>query len=200
MTVEVRHDTKLISQARGKCNAALGDKHRGILRRWAEQAGLRLRTTCDTRRQLILLTESGRNSPAMPCWPPSAPKPQNSKTPSGEIRGNTVPGQALLCVGLAMAAMAQDRPCTYGIVRGWSAFLGPRNVLAPAEWLETGGGRFHVVSDVLHRRRRHKAHQGTDRERSEIRSVARGVATPAKAGIRGFVRGEVRTARSKNVA
>jgi hypothetical protein len=42
LTVEVQHGTKLICQARGKCNAAPGDKHRGILRRWAEQAGLRL--------------------------------------------------------------------------------------------------------------------------------------------------------------
>jgi hypothetical protein len=44
LTVEVRHDTKQICQARGKCNAAPGEKHRGILRRWAEQSGLRLAT------------------------------------------------------------------------------------------------------------------------------------------------------------
>jgi hypothetical protein len=42
LTVEVRHDSKMICQARGKCNTGPGDKHRGILRRWAEQAGLRL--------------------------------------------------------------------------------------------------------------------------------------------------------------
>jgi hypothetical protein len=42
LTVEVQNATRLICQARGKCNALPGDKHRGILRRWAEQAGLRL--------------------------------------------------------------------------------------------------------------------------------------------------------------
>jgi hypothetical protein len=31
---------RLICQARGKCNMLPGDKHRGILRRWAEKAGL----------------------------------------------------------------------------------------------------------------------------------------------------------------
>jgi hypothetical protein len=42
LTVEVNNAAKLICQARGKCNALPGDKHRGILRRWAEDAGLRL--------------------------------------------------------------------------------------------------------------------------------------------------------------
>ena len=42
LTVEVDHATKLIRQARGKCNAPPGDKHRGILRRWALEAGLGL--------------------------------------------------------------------------------------------------------------------------------------------------------------
>jgi hypothetical protein len=42
LTVEVRNREKLICQARGKCNALPDEKHRSILRRWAEQAGLSL--------------------------------------------------------------------------------------------------------------------------------------------------------------
>lgn len=42
LTIEVQTATKLICQARGKCNMLPGDKHRSILRRWAEQAGLQL--------------------------------------------------------------------------------------------------------------------------------------------------------------
>src|SRR5262249_54205704 len=42
LTVEVHNATRSICQARGKCNMLPGDKHRGILRRWAEQAGLKL--------------------------------------------------------------------------------------------------------------------------------------------------------------
>jgi hypothetical protein len=42
LTIEVRTDTKMICQVRGKCNALAAEKHRGILRRWAEQAGLQL--------------------------------------------------------------------------------------------------------------------------------------------------------------
>lgn len=42
MTVEVNNSAKLICQARGKHNAPPGDKHRGILRRWAEKARLTL--------------------------------------------------------------------------------------------------------------------------------------------------------------
>lgn len=42
LTIEVQNATKLICQARGKCNALPAEKHRGILRRWAEQAGLQL--------------------------------------------------------------------------------------------------------------------------------------------------------------
>jgi hypothetical protein len=42
LTVEVRNAARLICQARGKCNMLPGEKHRGILRRWAEQAGLTL--------------------------------------------------------------------------------------------------------------------------------------------------------------
>jgi hypothetical protein len=42
LTVEVRNAARLICQARGKCNMLPGEKHRGILRRWAEQAGLSL--------------------------------------------------------------------------------------------------------------------------------------------------------------
>ena len=42
LTIEVRRDTKLICQVRGKCNALAAEKHRRVLRRWAEQAGLRL--------------------------------------------------------------------------------------------------------------------------------------------------------------
>lgn len=42
LTIEVQTATKVICQARGKCNMLPGDKHRGILRRWAEQAGLQL--------------------------------------------------------------------------------------------------------------------------------------------------------------
>ena len=42
LTIEVQTGMKLIYQARGKCNMLPGDKHRGILGRWAEQAGLQL--------------------------------------------------------------------------------------------------------------------------------------------------------------
>ena len=42
LTVEVQNAARLICQARGKCNMLPGEKHRGILRRWAEQAGLSL--------------------------------------------------------------------------------------------------------------------------------------------------------------
>jgi hypothetical protein len=42
LTVEVLNAPRLICQARGKCNMLPGEKHRGILRRWAEQAGLSL--------------------------------------------------------------------------------------------------------------------------------------------------------------
>jgi hypothetical protein len=41
LTVEVNTAARLICQARGKRNALPADKHRAILRRWAEQAGLR---------------------------------------------------------------------------------------------------------------------------------------------------------------
>lgn len=44
LTVEVQNAARLICQARGKCNMLPGEKHRGILRRWAEQAGLSLAT------------------------------------------------------------------------------------------------------------------------------------------------------------
>jgi hypothetical protein len=42
LTIEVRNAANLICQARGKCNAMPADKHRNILRRWAESAGLTL--------------------------------------------------------------------------------------------------------------------------------------------------------------
>ena len=42
LTIEVRRDTRFICQVRGKCNALAAEKHRGVLRRWAEQAGLQL--------------------------------------------------------------------------------------------------------------------------------------------------------------
>lgn len=42
LTVEVQNASRLICQARGKCNVLPGEKHRGLLRRWAEQAGLTL--------------------------------------------------------------------------------------------------------------------------------------------------------------
>jgi hypothetical protein len=42
LTIEVRPATKLICQVRGKSNALPAEKHRGILRRWAEQAGLQM--------------------------------------------------------------------------------------------------------------------------------------------------------------
>ena len=42
LTVEVQNGARLICQARGKCNKLPGEKHRAILRRWAEQAGLSL--------------------------------------------------------------------------------------------------------------------------------------------------------------
>jgi hypothetical protein len=42
LTIEVQSASGLIWQVRGKCNARPGIKHLGILRRWAEQSGLRL--------------------------------------------------------------------------------------------------------------------------------------------------------------
>lgn len=42
LTIEVNLHARLIVQARGKCNALPAEKHRGILRRWAEHAGLGL--------------------------------------------------------------------------------------------------------------------------------------------------------------
>jgi hypothetical protein len=42
LTVEVRNRDRVICQARGKYNELPGDKQRGILRRWAERAGLSL--------------------------------------------------------------------------------------------------------------------------------------------------------------
>jgi hypothetical protein len=42
LTVEVNNRTRVICQARGKCNALPGDKHRGLLARWAALAGLTL--------------------------------------------------------------------------------------------------------------------------------------------------------------
>ncbi len=42
LTVEVNNAARLICQARGKCNTLPAPKHRGILRRWAEQAGLQV--------------------------------------------------------------------------------------------------------------------------------------------------------------
>ncbi|MCC7421124.1 MAG: PcfJ domain-containing protein [Planctomycetaceae bacterium] len=42
LTVEVNRRSRTICQARGKCNIEPGDKHRGILRRWAEKAQLTL--------------------------------------------------------------------------------------------------------------------------------------------------------------
>lgn len=42
LTIEVRNAAHLICQARGKCNAMPAEKHRSILRRWAEKAGLTL--------------------------------------------------------------------------------------------------------------------------------------------------------------
>jgi hypothetical protein len=42
LTIEVHNAARLICQARGKHNQMPGDKHRGILRRWAEKAGLRV--------------------------------------------------------------------------------------------------------------------------------------------------------------
>lgn len=44
LTIEVRNSARLICQVRGKCNALPAEKHRGIIRRWAEQAGLQLAT------------------------------------------------------------------------------------------------------------------------------------------------------------
>lgn len=41
-TIQVDLARRLICQVRGKCNVLPGEKHLGILRRWAEQAGLRL--------------------------------------------------------------------------------------------------------------------------------------------------------------
>ena len=42
LTVEVQNETRQICQVRGKCNALPAEKHRHILRRWAEQARLQL--------------------------------------------------------------------------------------------------------------------------------------------------------------
>jgi hypothetical protein len=42
LTIEVNNRTKVICQARGKCNAFPSDKHRAILRRWADEAGLQV--------------------------------------------------------------------------------------------------------------------------------------------------------------
>lgn len=42
LTVEVNNAARLICQARGKCNSLPTEKQRGVLRRWAERAGLRL--------------------------------------------------------------------------------------------------------------------------------------------------------------
>jgi len=42
LTIEVLIGSRMICQARGKCNMLAGEKHLGILRRWAEQAGLSL--------------------------------------------------------------------------------------------------------------------------------------------------------------
>jgi len=42
LTIEVQTASRMICQVRGKCNAIPGEKHLGILRRWADQAGLRL--------------------------------------------------------------------------------------------------------------------------------------------------------------
>ena len=42
ITVEVQNNARLICQARGKINRLPSEKERGILRRWAEQAGLRM--------------------------------------------------------------------------------------------------------------------------------------------------------------
>ncbi len=42
LTVEVQNAARLICQARGKCNRIPGERDRGILRRWAEKAGLTL--------------------------------------------------------------------------------------------------------------------------------------------------------------
>lgn len=42
LTVEVNNRTRVICQARGKCNVMPGEKHRGILRRWAGQNGLQV--------------------------------------------------------------------------------------------------------------------------------------------------------------
>ncbi len=40
LTVEVHNRSRLICQARGKCNIAPGEKYRSLLHRWAEKAGL----------------------------------------------------------------------------------------------------------------------------------------------------------------
>jgi hypothetical protein len=40
LTVEVQNAARQICQARGKCKMLPGEKHRGILRRWSEKAGL----------------------------------------------------------------------------------------------------------------------------------------------------------------
>jgi PcfJ-like protein len=42
LTIQVDSATRLICQSRGKCNRLPGEKERGILRRWAQQANLRL--------------------------------------------------------------------------------------------------------------------------------------------------------------
>jgi hypothetical protein len=42
LTIEVLNANKVICQARGKCNQMPTEKQKGILRRWAEQAGLQV--------------------------------------------------------------------------------------------------------------------------------------------------------------
>jgi hypothetical protein len=42
LTIEVQNATRRICQARGKCNMLPAEKHKHILRRWGEQAGLQL--------------------------------------------------------------------------------------------------------------------------------------------------------------
>lgn len=42
LTIEVQSESKLICQIRGKCNVLPSERYLGVLRRWAEQAGLHL--------------------------------------------------------------------------------------------------------------------------------------------------------------
>jgi hypothetical protein len=42
LTIEVQNAARLVCQARGKCNVMPSEKHRAILRRWAEKAGLKM--------------------------------------------------------------------------------------------------------------------------------------------------------------